>query len=63
MTTQQMEFLTWMEIRLSKHLPMDDHHREKLWEIIADIRRMEREKISRQKMFEQHKDIHPVCYQ
>jgi hypothetical protein len=56
------EFATRLEIRLRKHLPMDDHHREKLWEIIADIRGMEREEISRQKMLEERKDIHPVCH-
>lgn len=56
------EFSTWLEIRLSKYLPMDDHHREKLWEIVADIRGMEREEKSKQIMFEQRKDIHPICH-
>jgi hypothetical protein len=56
------EFATRLEIRLRKHLPMHDHHTEKLWEIIADIRGMEREEISRQKMLEERKDIYPVCH-
>jgi hypothetical protein len=56
------EFATRLEIRLRKYLAMDDHHREKLWQIIADIRGIEREEISREKMFEQRKHIYPFVH-
>jgi hypothetical protein len=56
------EFSTRLEIRLSKHLPIDDHHREKLWQIVAEIRGMEREEKSREMMMQQRNNIHPVCY-
>jgi hypothetical protein len=56
------EFSTWLEIRLRKYLAMDDHHREELWQIIAEIRGMEREEKSREIMLMQRKDIHPACH-
>lgn len=55
------EFTTRLEIRLSKYLPLEDIHREKLWAIVSEVRGIERELISREQMILNRQDIHPVC--
>jgi len=57
------EFSAYVLVYVKRYMHADDSTLEIINEALSHARCVEREIISRQKMFEQRKDIHPVCYQ
>lgn len=52
------EFRTKLETRLNERLSLTDLQREKIWEVVADIRGLEREEISYENCFTATKDVY-----